>query len=521
MLYNMKKLIVFPFFFLITHLFFCREGIDTTTDTKGIYTTVNKKSEYVSTTVISDLNTLEVFKKSKKNDIVTFLVGNDDYQANSGFPDLQQCENDTRLMARLLTVCCKVPQKNVTVKNNMTLAEFKRVFTTVTGRLKAGQGFLFMYSGHGDVNGSLVFTDGGLLTPDELKKMVNGFAQDTIIILDACYSGMNDGPVERTDMEVFKDNCVRVYSSLAHMQSKEIAYTNEYFAPLKQFYKNTLGLTGTAELSGNGYFTSLIGFFFAEYDFTNCDNVGIRDILVYITNKSKQYVEYLAVRGEDDHDYSRESALRQEQLPKIFPLKRSITYYNPYHAYLILRNYHRPLGITPHLISAPFISFGTFPRLPADKTDYYINKPTAFWALQVTYDPFFLKGLFFGIEAGYLFFVEQGVLAAYMVPIVALIGYRHYFLSLKNMLSFYVSAGGGGSMDMVYLAVNQQVIPSAGVAFRANGGLSVHPVPGLRISLGITLHGVIKGYDDTVYRDARRADVFLGLMIPFSIAYTL
>lgn len=55
---------------------------------------------------------------------------------------------------------------------------------------------IITYSGHGNVDGSLVMVDGGMLTPDELKRTVNSFKNDSVLILDACYSGNNEGPKE-------------------------------------------------------------------------------------------------------------------------------------------------------------------------------------------------------------------------------------------------------------------------------------------------------------------------------------
>jgi hypothetical protein len=92
--------------------------------------------------VLKHINTLDTFDKMKKNDIVAFLVGNNDYSANSGFPKLNQCVNDVRLLSKVLNICCKVPEQNIIIATNLNAEEFRVLFQSTLTNLKKQQALL-------------------------------------------------------------------------------------------------------------------------------------------------------------------------------------------------------------------------------------------------------------------------------------------------------------------------------------------------------------------------------------------
>jgi len=396
------------------------------------------------------LNTKETFANIRKNDMVAILIGNDSYLYESGFSVLYQCINDTTLLSRVLTVCCKVPAENINVITNCTREQFLNKFSVVVKSLKPEQSLLLTYSGHGDTDGSLVFIDGGRVTPSELKKLINSFSNDTTLILDACYSGNNEGPLDPASQEGFRDNSVRIYASLAHMTAKEITYDNEYFRGIKPFYENVLGVK---DLQGNGYFTSFIGYFFAEFRFDTSGNISFKDLLSYITNKGKQYTEYLAMRGsrnlEISLDYYSQSAIRVNQQPKIFPLDKKITYTDPNHEFVVIKKYIEPAGIITEITYAPFYSLGVFQE---NGNDLFKNTLTHSASIRLLYSPNMFNGFLIGAETGYLYTYReenrskgQQEIFLRIIPVMGVIGYRQQLDSLDKKLSARYTTGAGAA----------------------------------------------------------------------------
>ncbi|MBP7554083.1 MAG: caspase family protein, partial [Spirochaetes bacterium] len=456
------------------------------------------------------INTKETFKKVKPNDSLVLLVGNNDYREETGFAKLTQCENDTLLLSKLLQNCAKINEKNINVANNLSAREFKRIFKTTVSKLKSDQGLIFTYSGHGDSDGSLMFCDGDRVTPGELKDMINSFPNDTTLILDSCYSGNNDGPFDRKDEPAFKKNCQRIYASLAHMTAKEIDYKNNFFNQVKEFYEDVLGIE---DIAGNGYFISLIGYFFAEYNFNVKDNIGFKDIMNYISTKSKQYSEYLALRGSASRSfrYIDESFSRGSQLPKIFPLNAKIAWKNPNNDYIVLYRYVEPVGIVTDINTGVMIGLSSFFK---ETISPAVN-------IRLSYQPGFMQGFFFGLDAGYYFIYREEnkpllypEITSNMIPILFVWGYRYQFKDLKNMLSIKLDSGCGVNIGVVYVKdfeyIPQEIRSYFNFCFEFGGGVYFHPIKNLAIGIDVKGFGLLD-VDQIVW----------GLRIPFVFLYRI
>ncbi|GMT49277.1 MAG: hypothetical protein IEMM0008_0816 [bacterium] len=209
-----------------------------------------------------DLNTKDRYSKVKPIQAYAFMIGNDNYTINSDFDNLAQCYNDVRLLKGILLYCARMKEKDIFTYRDMTLKRFKSEFDKFVKHIKkddpdSDKLVIVTYSGHGR-------EDGGFLKPQKLKDLVNTYKNDTILIVDACYSGNNEGPKEMFKTEkkaAFKSNTLRIYASLVHLTAKEIKYNSSYFKQVKPFYRNVLGIK---RISGNGYFTAMIGLFFCR-----------------------------------------------------------------------------------------------------------------------------------------------------------------------------------------------------------------------------------------------------------------
>ncbi|MBN1410520.1 MAG: caspase family protein [Spirochaetales bacterium] len=261
-----------------------------------------------------------------------FLIGNNEYESDSGYSRLKYCINDIKIMHQIFTICCKFEEKNIFMCENLSYESFLSQFENFIKNMDKKSNVIFYFSGHGDTDGSLVFTDGKKCTPRKLKQMINAFANDTVLIIDACYSGKNDGPRDIPENEAFKSNCIRIYAALSHTAAKEIGYDNAFFKENLLFFNETLGLH---DINGNGYFTALFGMFFSRYKLKKQENISYQDLVYYITNKGKIYVETLI--SSIDKGSWEEAAYKLDQYPKIYPVDERISFSNPSHAYLILQ----------------------------------------------------------------------------------------------------------------------------------------------------------------------------------------
>lgn len=571
----MKKLILIIIISILWNLtVFSLEDDDTESyeSDRGVMIKKTKKVEKVrdDRKINIRINNLETFNNVKKNDVVCLLIGNDEYREESGFGELRQCVNDAKLLSRLFNVCCKVPKENISIGKNLTADQFRDLFEETKRKLKSKQSFFFSYSGHGDTDGSLVFIDGEKISSDELKNLINSFKNDSILLLDACYSGNNEGIIDRNDEIKFKENCSRIYASLAHMTAKEILYENKYFEVIKPFFQDVLNLyvdapkiigpqdfddeilanvkdyndrefvkscykkysdyelktldsgdtkrlysvlsDNKALLNGNGYFTSFIGYFFAEYNFDkkSSENISFKDVLTYISNKSKQYVEYLAMRGKTARsaDSIEEAGERLNQQPKIFPLDKRPKFNDPNHEFLLIQKYIEPFGITPELYIGPYIVFNTI----------FAYKITGAFLFKFNFISPRLKGFYFGLETGYLFtYRDQNIALGEqavnlnMIPILVNIGFR----SDTYPVGFRIEAGAGINVNIwdlkEFVIVPQKIYTSINFSCKGALGFSINKIGKTNLSISL---------DTVFYTTALNDTEFLfGLQIPLSVSY--
>jgi hypothetical protein len=539
------------------------------------------------------LNTLETFSAMKPNDMVCLLVGIDDYAPDSGYPALSQCVNDTRLLSRILEACCKVPAANIIPATNLSAAEFLALFRKTVSGLPRKSGFFFSYSGHGSKDGSLVFKDGKPITPETLKELMASFPNDSVMMLDACYSGNNEGPFDTGETKGFRANVTRVYASLAHMAAKEIVYSNQYFSSISSFYREVLGLESgipsrltavqmdglrkeaagdpiQAEaldraysrdeggqgyalnasvsdsthllvsdaairaglfdpgryISGNGYFTSFIGYFFAEYDFRPSRNVSFADLIGYMTNKGKQYVEFLAMRGNESrsasaansNNYYYESTARLNQQPKIFPLAGKPELKDPNHEFLAIKKYIEPVGLRPLANSGVFYSLGL--RSPDAARNVYDGALSFAASAQLSYEPVSWKGFSAGLGISYLSAGEPEDPAASIrgstliaVPIELVCAYR--LPLIENALFASIDIRAGAALETLdrspYIIYPREL--TSGTNICAGAGLTVgySPLPQFLIEAGARFDSIWTG----------PSSALLGLYIPLSLSYRL
>ncbi|MDH4127844.1 MAG: caspase family protein [Spirochaetota bacterium] len=323
------------------------------------------------------LNTEKTFEKIRKQNTFVFTVGNDNYEKISGFPKLKQCFNDSKLLKQIFIHCLKVDEQNIFVNKDITINQFRDRFKKFIEKVKQDEdsAVIVAFSGHGNNDGSLVFINGGMLRPDELKKLINSYKNDTILIIDACYSGKNEGPKEIFKQEPkheFKSNSLRIYASLAHLTAKEIQYNNVFFRHVMPFYKNVLKINN---MKGNGYFTAMIGLFFAEYNLKEDENISFKDLISYITNTGKKYVEYLAITGRENDDNEEEAKFRLNQQPIILPIKERVDFLNDNHNFILLQKPIEAVGFEPGItggIFFPMSKLGKYYKSPAISTNLYL-----------------------------------------------------------------------------------------------------------------------------------------------------
>lgn len=512
---DLKKIIVC----ILTILFPLLSHSVDTINHKGIIQVDNNKTIPDVNNKPANLNTPATFAKIKKNDFKVLLIGNNDYKQSSHYPPLFQCINDTRLMAGIFRNCCKISPENISVCNDITKKDFIQLFNMTVHNLKAKDGLILYYSGHGARDGSLVFTDGERLTPAEFKMLINSFHNDTIIFIDACYSGNQEGPIEIEGEEKIRSNCIRVYSSLAHMTAKEILYKKDYFTYIQPFFNNVLGFNDDAHIEGNGYFTSLIAYFFAEYDFNNSGNIDFWDLVYYISNKNKQHVEYLAVKSKHDKGLVKEYQMRSYQQPKIYPLTDHVTMNNPNHEFLVIKKYIKPVDLSTEIGAGVFLNFGT---LKADgESSVFKNKPSLFASFKVYYGPQILRGFHFGIDIGYMYAYEEKNTQLHrrsillnIIPIMGTLGFHHKFAGLKNKLSLRIDGSSGVSLNIWKLGdydiEPERYYSASRFCFSGSVGIGLHPVDTLTIALGVTTFGLV--YDIHA--------MLLGIAFPVSISFS-
>ena len=341
--------------------------------------------------------------------------------------------------------CVKIDPKNIFTNRDITLKEFEKRFFHFIQIVKKNPtaNVIITYSGHGDDDGSLVFVDGKKLFPEVLKGLVNSFSNDTTLIIDACYSGNNEGPKEMyksKKSQGFKDNSFRIYASLAHLTAKEISYSNTFFSHIKPFYGNVLKIK---KISGNGYFTAMVGLFFAEYEFKDDENITFKDLVSYVTNRGKQYVEYLALWGKSYNLQRKFATVRLNQQPKILPIQKKVALKDENHQFILIHKYLRPLGLELSL------SGGIFFPMSVHKDIY--NSPSIFTTLSLGYEmKFITKRFFLTLNFNYLNMSSISNSAKRDVKLNILIpslGVKYYPFEL-SFFRMSVGLDGGAAMTL-------------------------------------------------------------------------
>lgn len=283
------------------------------------------------------INNIDTFKNVILQNTSVIMFANYKYEPASGYQSLNYPASDIKLLRQLLMQCCKVKEENIFSYENTTISQFKSCLKDFISNLEKDSRVIIYYTGHGNVDGSIVFPDSNKLEPKELRNIINSFSNDTILFIDACYSGRYEGVKEfiPESEEPFRKGSIRIYSSLAHLTAKEIEYKdNPFLKDTALFHKQILGME---DIEGNGYFTALIGRFFAKYRFQKGENVTFKDLFSYISNKAKLYEQALILKVKNDKSFIGELYKRSEQYPKYEPVDQKVEFKNPDHQYIVLQ----------------------------------------------------------------------------------------------------------------------------------------------------------------------------------------
>ncbi|MDH5681308.1 MAG: hypothetical protein OEZ36_06970, partial [Spirochaetota bacterium] len=157
-------------------------------------------------------------------------------------------------------------------------------------------------------------------------------------------------------------------------------------------YQDVLGIK---KVTGNGYFTAMVGMFFAEYQFKKDENISFKDVVSYVTNRGKQYVEYLALWGKEDKLQKKFASLRLNQQPKILPIKRKVEFQDVNHSFFLIQKPIEPLGLMPGAVGGVFFPMGTFGE--------YYDSPSIYANVFVSYKlDFIVENLYLTANVGLL-----------------------------------------------------------------------------------------------------------------------
>lgn len=445
-----------------------------------------RNSNVTQKTLLTRLNTQSDFEQvQERPNSYVFLIGNDKYSEKSNFWPLKECYNDVRLLAAVFEKCVKIPEKNIYKNRDLTLEQFIINFKAFLKEAASSNDnqIIITYSGHGDEDGSLVFVDGQKLSPKQLRELVNSFSNDTILMLDACYSGNNEGPKEAYKLSSekkkkaeYKKNSYRIYASLAHLTAKEIHYKNNFFAHVKPFYKNVLGIE---QISGNGYFSAMIGFFFAEYNLAEDENISFKDLISYVTNKGKSYVEFLAILEK------REASVRLNQQPKILPLTKKVRFNDINNEYILIQEFMYPAGIELGLEGGFFFPMGTFAESyssPTIMTKIYFN----YWL------EFIDKNLF--ITANFYYFSmsrpeSDSQRSIDITSLIGSLGLMYKFELIEDRFYLNIAADGGYAMNFFNVGSFGPIKEESTTANTSYFGFSIQPQFKFYKNLAVTLKG--------------------------------
>lgn len=117
------------------------------------------------------------------------VIGQSDYDF---YPDLNGPHNDVGMVNSMLTNSNFGEGKNVdvTLKENLTAAGmFAALNQMASWDVDSDDVTYFYYSGHGYDDGSLVGTDGGFVSVDDVRIALDKLPGTVVVMIDSCYSG--------------------------------------------------------------------------------------------------------------------------------------------------------------------------------------------------------------------------------------------------------------------------------------------------------------------------------------------
>lgn len=429
-----------------------------------------------------NINSKADFSKVIPRKTYVLLVGNDEYPEESNWRNLKYCRNDILLMKKIFINCCKVNPEYIFAYGNLKKPELLEKTEQFLTNISRDSLVILFFSGHGDVNGSFICSDGGQLSSGEIRRFVNSFSNDTVLMIDACYSGENEGFGSPSGFPEFKENSIRIYSSLGYRKSIQGEYRdNAFFQYTRRFYAEVLGLP---DLEGNSYFTASVGSFFAHYQFGS-ENIDYHAMITYMNGLGKRYLEYLfKSEGYADLEY-------EDQLPKIEPISRQDQFKDKDHTFLIFQK--QTTGFRP---KGNFISLAYNPALSIPQN---LDKQTSglmsmgILLYNINIDRSSILGI--GIQGGYesvraIRDTEDPIQAdLYFIPLALHLRYLTNFLSPFFFLAD-INLGGAwkdseliGEPDFYGEPIDHVVFfGSAGI------GVGVNPVQQLGISINLDIN---------------------------------
>lgn len=216
--------------------------------------------------------------------IKVFLLANANYYEKK--LKLPFTINDIKIYNLIFTKYLKVPSRNIEIHENLTGFEFIEAFNFFIKKLEPTDLVFFIYTGHGNHNGLPKFVEGESIQANKFFTLFNkSFKNDTVIMMDSCYSGgVEQAVLEKDGNYYFRDNILRIYSSLALQKSEGRAYykQNRFNKHFRQTYE-FLNTYGYRKEKKNSLFTLLWASFFAEYDLES--NVSFDTIYSHISSK--------------------------------------------------------------------------------------------------------------------------------------------------------------------------------------------------------------------------------------------
>jgi uncharacterized protein YjdB len=180
------------------------------------------------------------------------VIGQAEY--TDGNIKLPECLNDAGMVRSMLVNSDFGGGKhvNVTLRQNLTGANMRTALNEMaTWGVDADDVTYFYYSGHGAGDGSLVGTDGGLISVDEIRRALDVLPGTVVVMIDSCFSGWfirdkSSGAAAKSnvDPDVITS---RVVSAFAGSGSGLSAKTSLAGSPVKSKYRVLTACASTEE----------------------------------------------------------------------------------------------------------------------------------------------------------------------------------------------------------------------------------------------------------------------------------